>query len=206
MNKFEESLEFYNKALLLDPNYVDAWNNKGFALQSLGKSEEAQMCYKSAEDAKKKVEALKGLKRAQLRLGNDLEDKVAKILETSELVSPPESNKTSLEDIPDFSSSKKLSFPQNDSIVTFSIPEMNEPTKLPKISENKTPSKPHFPQNDNIVTFSVPEMNEPKKLPKISEKTTSKPHFSQNDSIVTFSIPEINEPTKLPKISEKTTS
>jgi len=83
MNQFEDALVCYDKAILIDPNYVDAWNNKAFALQSLNKPEEAQKCYTSAEEAKIKVEALKNLKRAQLRLGNDLEDKVSKILENS---------------------------------------------------------------------------------------------------------------------------
>jgi len=97
MNQFEDALVCYDKAILIDPNYVDAWNNKAFALQSLNKPEEAQKCYTSAEEAKIKVEALKNLKRAQLRLGNDLEDKVSKILEhsgnteTSQQLSPKKS-------------------------------------------------------------------------------------------------------------------
>jgi len=155
LDKFEEALECYKKALLLDPNYVDAWNNKGFALQSLGRVEDAQLCYKSAEDAKKKVEALKGLKRAQLRLGNDLEDKVAKIIETSESSdmtldspkSPVGSSKNSLEEIPrlDCSLPKTISFSSHNvttSFVTSSILENNSPSKLIKASENNMPSKP----------------------------------------------------------------
>ncbi|MBW9221687.1 protein kinase [Methanothermococcus sp. SCGC AD-155-C09] len=43
--KYNEAIECYDKALKIDPNYVDAWYNKGVALKNLGKYNEAIMCY-----------------------------------------------------------------------------------------------------------------------------------------------------------------
>ena len=43
--KFELALEFYEQALLLDQNNPDLWNNKGIALRSIGRYEEAMECF-----------------------------------------------------------------------------------------------------------------------------------------------------------------
>jgi tetratricopeptide (TPR) repeat protein len=48
LGKSEEAIACYDKALLLNPNYVAAYNNKGIALGNLGKSEEAIVCYDKA--------------------------------------------------------------------------------------------------------------------------------------------------------------
>ena len=41
LGKYQEAIEWYDKALKIDPNYVDALNNKGIALNNLGKYQEA---------------------------------------------------------------------------------------------------------------------------------------------------------------------
>jgi len=46
--EYEKSLEFYNKALELDPNNDEAWNNKGWILGELNRYEEALKCYEKA--------------------------------------------------------------------------------------------------------------------------------------------------------------
>ena len=38
---YEEAIKWFDKALAIDPNQVDALNNKGFALDSLGQHDEA---------------------------------------------------------------------------------------------------------------------------------------------------------------------
>jgi tetratricopeptide (TPR) repeat protein len=45
---YERSLEYYNEALKIKPDYVDAWNNKGNALDRLGKYEDAIVSYDKA--------------------------------------------------------------------------------------------------------------------------------------------------------------
>ena len=40
LGRYEETLEYCEKALEIDPNYSMAWNNKGYDLHKLGKSEE----------------------------------------------------------------------------------------------------------------------------------------------------------------------
>ena len=41
LGKYQEAIEWYDKALKIDPNNVFALNNKGLALSNLGKYEEA---------------------------------------------------------------------------------------------------------------------------------------------------------------------
>ena len=48
LDKHEESIECYDKAIELDPKYDNAWNNKGIAFHKLGKNEEALKCYDKA--------------------------------------------------------------------------------------------------------------------------------------------------------------
>ena len=42
---FEDALIFFEQALLLKPDDPDLWNNKGIALRSLGRYNEASYCY-----------------------------------------------------------------------------------------------------------------------------------------------------------------
>ena len=44
-HKFEESLGFFEQALLLNQNDPDLWNYKGVVLRSLGRYEEAMDCF-----------------------------------------------------------------------------------------------------------------------------------------------------------------
>jgi tetratricopeptide (TPR) repeat protein len=47
-DNYEDKLGLYEKALALDPLYLDAWIQKGFALDRMGKSKEALTCYDRA--------------------------------------------------------------------------------------------------------------------------------------------------------------
>ena len=42
---FESALSFFEQALLLKPDDPDLWNQKGIALRSLGRYDEASECY-----------------------------------------------------------------------------------------------------------------------------------------------------------------
>jgi len=42
---FEDALSFFEQALLLNPDNPDLWNQKGVALRSLGRYDEASECY-----------------------------------------------------------------------------------------------------------------------------------------------------------------
>ena len=42
---FEDALSFFEQALLLSPTNPDLWNQKGVALRSLGRYNEASECY-----------------------------------------------------------------------------------------------------------------------------------------------------------------
>ena len=44
-NKFEESLGFFEQALLLNQNDPELWNYKGVALRSMGRYDEALECF-----------------------------------------------------------------------------------------------------------------------------------------------------------------
>jgi Tfp pilus assembly protein PilF len=48
LGKHNEAIEYFDKAIKIDPNYADAWNNKGVALKNLGKHNEAIECYDKA--------------------------------------------------------------------------------------------------------------------------------------------------------------
>ena len=48
LNRFDEAIECYDKALKINPNNVKAWNNKAFALHNLNRLEEAIECYDEA--------------------------------------------------------------------------------------------------------------------------------------------------------------
>jgi Tfp pilus assembly protein PilF len=42
----------YDKATGIDPDYEDAWFNKGLAYQELGKEDKAQYCFNIADSLK----------------------------------------------------------------------------------------------------------------------------------------------------------
>ncbi|RNJ76394.1 MAG: tetratricopeptide repeat protein [Nitrosopumilus sp. B06] len=43
--KYEEALKIYEQAISKDPHNPDLWNGKGTALRSLGRYEEATVCF-----------------------------------------------------------------------------------------------------------------------------------------------------------------
>jgi tetratricopeptide (TPR) repeat protein len=45
LNKSEEAIKAYDKAIEINPEYLEAWNNKGVALSKINKSEEAIKAY-----------------------------------------------------------------------------------------------------------------------------------------------------------------
>ncbi|MDD3022066.1 MAG: tetratricopeptide repeat protein [Alphaproteobacteria bacterium] len=47
-NQLEEGLEFFDKALEINPLNADAWNNRGVALFKMGKLDDALKCYDKA--------------------------------------------------------------------------------------------------------------------------------------------------------------
>jgi tetratricopeptide (TPR) repeat protein len=47
-DNYEDKHRIYDKALTLDPLYLDVWIQKGFALDRMGKSREALDCYNKA--------------------------------------------------------------------------------------------------------------------------------------------------------------
>jgi dienelactone hydrolase len=57
--KYADSINRYNKAIEIDPNHADAWNDKGVSLKALGNNEEAIKCFdKALEIDPNHVEAL----------------------------------------------------------------------------------------------------------------------------------------------------
>jgi tetratricopeptide (TPR) repeat protein len=50
LDRHDEAIEAYDKALEIDPDYATAWHNKGTALKALGKNHEANKAYKKAKE------------------------------------------------------------------------------------------------------------------------------------------------------------
>jgi tetratricopeptide (TPR) repeat protein len=50
MKKYEQAITSYDKVITIDPDDADAWYNKGDALNSLGKSDEAEKCYDKSKE------------------------------------------------------------------------------------------------------------------------------------------------------------
>ena len=48
--RYKEALAAYDRALALDPNDADAWNNKGIVLRALGRTAEAEAAAKRAKE------------------------------------------------------------------------------------------------------------------------------------------------------------
>jgi Flp pilus assembly protein TadD len=45
-----EAVKYFDKAIEIDPDYADAWEYKGNALDILGRSPEAAICYGKASE------------------------------------------------------------------------------------------------------------------------------------------------------------
>lgn len=65
--KYKEAIKCFDKALLFEPEYINAWNNKGYTLGRLRKYEEAIECFDKAlefapDDAYAKAAKEKALK------------------------------------------------------------------------------------------------------------------------------------------------
>ena len=46
--KFDDALAYFEQALLVNQDDPDLWNNKGIALRSLGRYEEAMECFNNS--------------------------------------------------------------------------------------------------------------------------------------------------------------
>lgn len=74
VHKYEEAIEFCNKAIRLQPDFVEAYQTKGFALSSLGKYGEALNCYQLAlehtEDKMKEADIQVGISYVYSKKGD----------------------------------------------------------------------------------------------------------------------------------------
>ena len=61
-DNYEEKQKLYDKALTLNPLHLDAWIQKGFALDRVGKSREALDCYEKALEIEPENLGIKCLK------------------------------------------------------------------------------------------------------------------------------------------------
>ncbi|NOR78583.1 MAG: tetratricopeptide repeat protein, partial [Methanophagales archaeon] len=50
LERHEEAIECYDKAIELKPNYEEAWYNKGVMLEKLGRKKEAKLCFQKAKE------------------------------------------------------------------------------------------------------------------------------------------------------------
>jgi len=50
LDKKEDAIASYDKALQIDPSHADAWFNKGMTLKKLGKTKEATQCIEKSID------------------------------------------------------------------------------------------------------------------------------------------------------------
>jgi tetratricopeptide (TPR) repeat protein len=49
-SKYDEAIKAYDEAIRLAPNLIEAWNNKGMALDALGKTTEANAAKAKAKE------------------------------------------------------------------------------------------------------------------------------------------------------------
>lgn len=74
VHKYEEAIEFCNKAIRLQPDFVEAYQTKGFALSNLRKYGEALNCYQLAlehtEDKMKKADIQVGISYVYSKKGD----------------------------------------------------------------------------------------------------------------------------------------
>jgi len=47
-SKYDEAIKAFDEAIRLDPKYAEAWNNKGGALEALGRTTEAEAAFAKA--------------------------------------------------------------------------------------------------------------------------------------------------------------
>ncbi len=52
--QYEDAIKCYARAIEIDPEYLDAWNNIGYALIKLGKTDEAKKCNEKVKELKLK--------------------------------------------------------------------------------------------------------------------------------------------------------
>jgi len=57
--KYLEAIDFYDKATDLDPNYLAAWNNMGYAYHKLGQKDDANWCKETINEIKANIEKQK---------------------------------------------------------------------------------------------------------------------------------------------------
>ena len=50
LDEHDDAIKNYDKAIELDPNDPDPWNNKGELLDELGKEEEANKCFDKVDE------------------------------------------------------------------------------------------------------------------------------------------------------------
>ncbi len=50
--RYTIAIRCYVRAITLDPGYIDAWNNLGFAYKKMGKIEEARKCDEKVKELK----------------------------------------------------------------------------------------------------------------------------------------------------------
>lgn len=50
LDKNEDAIASYDKALQIDPSHADAWFNKGMSLKKMGNAKEAQQCIEKSID------------------------------------------------------------------------------------------------------------------------------------------------------------
>jgi Flp pilus assembly protein TadD len=48
--KYEEAIGAFNRAIDINPKYVEAWYNKGVALEKLGRNDEANVAFAKAKE------------------------------------------------------------------------------------------------------------------------------------------------------------
>ena len=48
LHMYEEAIDYFDRALMIDPRNIDAWILKGKALNALSRDEEAEECYYNA--------------------------------------------------------------------------------------------------------------------------------------------------------------
>jgi tetratricopeptide (TPR) repeat protein len=75
-DNYEDKLRLYDEALNLDPLYVDAWIQKGFALDRIGMSTEALACYDRALEIDPENAGIRCLKGFAFKNLKDLEKSI----------------------------------------------------------------------------------------------------------------------------------
>lgn len=53
--QYQDAIKCYNRAIELNPEYIEAWNNLGLSFQKLGNTEEARKCNNRIRELKKKM-------------------------------------------------------------------------------------------------------------------------------------------------------